>query len=63
MKIDGVQPTACNGCEKTPHAYEEHGRHFVECSRCGVVTPRHNTQAEAVQAWNKFQRHGVRVTA
>ena len=65
MRIEGIQPTVCASCGRAPHDFMElsNGRHFMECSRCNVVTAKFPTQAEAVMAWNKNARITRQVTA
>ena len=50
-----LKPVNC-GCGGEAYAGEVHfwGRCYtVQCSECGIETEPQNTEAEAIQAWNK----------
>ena len=52
---DNMKPVRC-GCGGKAEAYEIHfwGKCYVcECMECGVTTKPMDTEAEAVQAWNR----------
>jgi hypothetical protein len=63
IKFGDPAPTVCKTCERPPHGYEWLGIYFIECSLCGQKTPHMPTLADAVAAWNRGQRHAIKVTA
>ena len=59
-----LKPVNC-GCGGEAKVYDNEVRHefgishyVVECRKCGIITKWKNTEAEAVQAWNKAMGAG-----
>ena len=54
-----LKPVDC-GCGGKPNKYESPitGRILLECNTCGIETKFYDTEAEAVQAWNRAMGAG-----